>query len=200
MAQVYLKDAKGYGERTVLGLAVPGDPLAAKGLIETLAGRLGLALEIVPADFPFLEPGTGAELRLAGARIGYLGSAASALRTKASTAELDVQALVDAARLVRPYRDFPRQPPVERDLSLVLPDGVSWRQVETQVLAAAPATLETVRFLSEYRGQGIPAGHKGWAFSMTYRAPDRTLTGAEVEAAVQAVVQALDVGLGARRR
>ncbi len=200
IAQVYFKDAKGYGEKSVLGLAVPGDPLGAKGLIETLAGRLGLRLDLRPAEHAFLDAGTGADVLLDGVRIGYLGAAASELRSKASTAELDFGALVDAARLVRPYREFPRQPPVERDLSVVLPEGASWRQVEEAVRKAAPPTLEALRFQSEYRGQGIPAGQKGWAFSMTYRASDRTLTGQEVDAAVQAVLKALETSLGARQR
>ena len=60
--------------------------------------------------------------------------------------------------------------------------------------------LEALRFLSEYRGQGIAAGQKGWAFSMTWRAPDRTLTGQEVDAAVQAVLKALEASLGAKQR
>ncbi len=200
MAQVYFKDAKGYGEKGVLGLAVPGDPLGAKGLLETLAGRLGVRFEFRPAEHAFLEPGTSADILLGGVRIGYLGAAVSDLRTKAATAELDFGALVEAARLVRPYREFPRQPPVERDLSVVLPDGTSWRQVEEAVRKAAPAALESLRFQSEYRGQGIPAGQKGWAFSMTYRAPDRTLTGSEVDAAVHAVLKALEANLGARQR
>lgn len=200
IAKVYYKEGKGYGERAVLGLAVPGDPLGVKGVLDILAGRLGLALEVVPAEFPFLEPGSAAELKLAGARVGYLGLAKAGLRAAVSTAEVDVQALVGPAKLTRPYRDFPRQPPVERDLSIALAEAVTWRQVEELVRASAPATLESIRFLSEYRGQGIPAGEKGWAFSMTYRAPDRTLAGAEVDTAVQGVLKALQDRLKARQR
>lgn len=200
IATVYFKDAAGYGEKTVLGLAMPGGPLDAKGFLETVAARLGVTLDVVPAEFPFLEPGSGAELRLDGLRVGYLGAAKSDLRSKAATAEVDFNALASKAQLLRPYRDFPRQPPVERDLSLALPEGTLWRQVEEVVRRAGPSTLERLRFLSEYRGEGIAAGQKGWAFSMTYRAPDRTLTGAEVDEAVKSVLSALEAQLGARRR
>jgi phenylalanyl-tRNA synthetase beta chain len=117
-----------------------------------------------------------------------------------ATAEVDFDALAAASRLVRPYREFPRQPPVERDLSVVLAEGTTWREVEEVVRASAPPTLEAVRFLSEYRGQGIPAGEKGWAFSMTYRAADRTLSGEEVEAGVGSILKALEGKLRARRR
>jgi phenylalanyl-tRNA synthetase beta chain len=201
IARVYLKDGRGYGERAVLGLALPGDPLGVKGFVDVLASRLGLALEVVPAEFPFLEPGSAAELRLKGSKVGYLGSSTSGgLRSPVATAELDFAALAEAATLGRAYREFPRQPPVERDLSIALPDATAWRQVEEVVRAAAPATLESIRFLSEYRGAGIPSGQKGWAFSMTYRAADRTLSGGEVDQAVKDVAKALQERLGARQR
>jgi phenylalanyl-tRNA synthetase beta chain len=115
-------------------------------------------------------------------------------------AEIDFEALVPAARPARPYREFNRRPPVERDLSVVLGDGVTWKEVEVVVREAAPATLERLRFLSEYRGKPIPPGHKGWAFSMLFRAADRTLTSEEADGAVQAVLRALESRLGARLR
>jgi len=77
---------------------------------------------------------------------------------------------------------------------------VTWKQVETAVRAAAPPTLESLRFLSEYRGKGIDAGHKSSAFSMVFSAPDRTLTGPEVDQSVQAILKALETSLKARLR
>lgn len=203
IAQVYRREGAGYGEKTVLGVAAPGDPLGVKGLLERLFERLGLTPELRPRDFPFLVPGASAEVVLGGAAIGYLGLAApglSGLRSPAGVAEVDFGALVPAARLVRPYREFNRQPPVERDLSVVLADGVTWKEVEGVVRGAAPPTLERLRFLSEYRGKPIPPGHKGWAFSMLFRAADRTLTSEEADAAVRAVLGALEGRLGARLR
>ncbi|HXG60628.1 MAG TPA: phenylalanine--tRNA ligase subunit beta [Planctomycetota bacterium] len=203
IARIYRKEAAGYGEKTVLGVAAPGDPLAVKGLLERLFERLGIALELRPRDFPFLVPGASAEVVLGGKTVGYVGLAApelSGLRSAAGVAEIDFEALVPAARLARPYREFNRRPPVERDLSVVLSDGVTWKEVEAVVREAAPATLERLRFLSEYRGKPIPPGHKGWAFSMLFRAADRTLTSEEADAAVQAVLRALESRLGARLR
>ncbi|HXX91987.1 MAG TPA: hypothetical protein VEN81_00025, partial [Planctomycetota bacterium] len=200
IARVYRREGKGYAEKTVLGLAAPGDPLGVKGMLEALFGRLGLKAELVPSALGFLAPGTSAELRLGGRTIGYLGQAPADLRSAVSVAEVDFGALVEAASLVRPYRDFVRQPPVDRDLSVVLADAVPWRRVEEAVRSAAPPTLEALRFLSEYRGKGIDPGQKGWAFSMVFRAPDRTLTGPEVDQAVAAILKALEGGLGARLR
>jgi phenylalanyl-tRNA synthetase beta chain len=200
IAHVYWRAGKGYGEKAVLGVAGPGDALGVKGILEILFKRLGLSMEITPAALTFLAPGSSAEVRAAGRVVGYLGQPTAGLRAAVSVAELDFEALVEVANLLTPYRDFNRQPPVERDLSIVLKDGVAWRQVETAVRAAAPPSLESIRFLSEYRGKGIEVGYKGWAFSMVFRAADRTLTGTEIDAAVQAIIGALGAGLGARLR
>jgi phenylalanyl-tRNA synthetase beta chain len=203
IAHVYFREGKGYGEKVVLGVAAPGGPLRVKGLLETLFMRLGLKLEVGTRGFGFLAEGTSGEILLENRAIGYLGQPGKglpALREKVSVAEVDFEALVGSARLVRPYREFNRQPPVERDLSVVLSEGTAWRDVEAAVRSAAPPTLESMRFLSEYRGKGIEAGHKGWAFSMRFRAPDRTLAGDEIESAVQAVLKALEGRLKARLR
>lgn len=202
IAHLYRRDGKAYGEKTVLGIAATGDPLGVKGLLETTLARLGIAFELVPASLPFLEAGTAAEVKIGGAAVGYLGQATSGLaelRAPASVAEVDFEAVVKAARLTRPYKDFNRQPPVDRDLAVVLPDAVAWKQVEAAVRAAAPPTLESVRFLNEYRGKGIDPGFKSWAFSMVFRG-DRTLTGPEVDQAVKAILKALETSFQAKQR
>jgi phenylalanyl-tRNA synthetase beta chain len=203
VARLYRREGKSYGEKTVLAIAAPGDPLGVKGLLETALDRLSIPLDLRPAALGFLDPGTAGELRIGGAVVGYLGQAGaslSGLRSPASVAEIDFDAVVAAAKLTRPYKDFNRQPPVDRDLAVVLPDATAWKQVEDAVRAAAPPTLESVRFLNEYRGKGVDAGHKSWAFSMIFRAADRTLTGPEVDASVKGILEALERGLKARLR
>jgi len=202
IAHLYRRDGKAYGEKTVLAVAASGDPLGVKGLLETTLSRLGIAFELVPASFPFLEAGTAAEVKVGGAAVGYLGQATAALaelRAPASVAEVDFEAVVKAARLTRPYKDFNRQPPVDRDLAVVLPDAIPWKQVEAAVRAAAPPTLESVRFLNEYRGKGIDPGFKSWAFTMVFRG-DRTLTGPEVDQAVKAILKSLEGSFQAKQR
>ncbi|HLY73403.1 MAG TPA: phenylalanine--tRNA ligase subunit beta [Planctomycetota bacterium] len=203
VAHLYRRQGKSYGEKNVLAIAAPGEPLGVKGLVQTVLEQLSIPLDLVPAPMPFLEPGTAAEFRIGGAVAGYLGQAGeglSGLRSPASVAEIDFDALVGAARLTRPYKDFNRQPPVDRDLAVVLPEATAWKQVEAAVRAVAPATLESVRFLNEYRGKGIDPGHKSWAFTMVFRAADRTLTGPEVDASVGVILESLKRELQARLR
>lgn len=202
VAHLYRREGNGYGELATLAIAAPGDPLGVKGLLEHTFERVGIALELSPADLPFLEPGTAAEVRIGGIAVGYLGQSTPGLcdlRAPASVAEVDFEDIVKAARLVRPYKDFNRQPPVDRDLAVVLADPVTWKQVENVVKAAGPATLESVRFLNEYRGKGVDPGKKSWAFSMIFRG-DRTLTGQEADQGVEGIFQALKSQLGAERR
>ena len=203
MARIYRKTGEGYGEKSILGIAAPGDPLGVKGLVETALGRLGVEFEIVPAPMGFLQPGRSAEIRSGGQAIGWLGAPAEALQgplAEVGVAEIDFEAVVAGARLTSPYRDFNRQPPVSRDLSVLLDEGTAWKDVEAAVRGAAPATLESVRFLSEYRGKQVEKGRKAVAFTMVFRAPDRTLTGEEGEAAVKSVMGELERALGARLR
>jgi phenylalanyl-tRNA synthetase beta chain len=203
VAHLYRREGKAYGEKNVLAIAAPGDPLGVKGMVQTVLDQLSIPLDLEPALLPFLEPGTSARIRIGKEAAGYLGQAGSALsglRSPASVAEIDFDAILKAARLTRPYKDFNRQPPVDRDLAVVLGEGTTWKQVETAVRVAAPPTLESVRFLNEYRGKGIEPGHKSWAFSMVFRAADRTLTGPEVDGAVQSILKSLERDLGARLR
>ncbi|HVR86592.1 MAG TPA: phenylalanine--tRNA ligase subunit beta [Planctomycetota bacterium] len=203
VAHLYRREGKIYGEKNVLAIAAPGDPLGVKGLVHTVLDQFAIPLDLEPASLPFLDPGTSAEIRMGGAVVGYLGQAGaslSGLRSPASVAEIDFDALVKAAKLTRPYKDFNRQPPVDRDLAVVLSEATTWKQVETAVRAGAPPTLESLRFLNEYKGKGIDAGQKSWAFSMVFRAPDRTLTGPEVDASVQSILKVLERDLKARLR
>jgi len=89
------------------------------------------------------------------------------------------------------FRPAPATPAVERDLALLLPEGVT-AAVVTARLAAAGPLLESVAIVDEYRGPGIPAGRRSVAFRLAFRDPGRTLRDAEVDAAVQRALAALE--------
>ncbi len=122
------------------------------------------------------------------------------LRDGVTVAELDIQVLVDAADLVPQARPVGGFQAVQRDLNFVLDDAVTWQSLSDAVRATAGDQLEEVRFVEQYRGQHIAAGMKSYVASLVFRAPDRTLTGDEVDAAVQNVVAACEKQLGATLR
>ena len=92
------------------------------------------------------------------------------------------------------------QPPVERDLALVVPPGVTAAQVADVVRRTAGPLLERLEVFDEYRGPGIPAGHRSVAWRCTFRDPERTLRERDVDALLARGLQVLEGELGVRRR
>jgi phenylalanyl-tRNA synthetase beta chain len=98
------------------------------------------------------------------------------------------------------YCPLPTTPSSERDLALVLPDGVAADRVRQILEQAAGPLLAGLTVMDEYRGAGLASGVRSVMFRLTFRAPDRTLHDAEVDEAERRVLAALDRELGVRRR
>jgi phenylalanyl-tRNA synthetase beta chain len=98
------------------------------------------------------------------------------------------------------YRSLPSTPASERDLALVLPDGIAAARVGEILQQAAGPLLVGLDLLDEYRGAGLPAGARSAMFRLTFRAPDRTLRDQEVDEVERRVLTALERELGVRRR
>ncbi len=98
------------------------------------------------------------------------------------------------------YVPLPTQPASERDLALLLPHGVSAEQVGATLVDAASALLEGLAPFDLYEGKGLPEGTRSVAWRLRFRAADRTLTDAEVDAEVERVLRALEERHGVRRR
>ncbi len=179
-----------------------------KGAVETLLEELQLLsrVEVEPAEFPFLAVGGAARCRVEDRAVGFLGELSEemaerlGLRNAPQVCELDLDLLVAKAALERRFEPLPRFPTVERDLAIVVDEHVTWQQILDAVWSVEPQYLESVAFGEIYRGQQIDAGEKSVMFSLVYRAPDRTLTGDEVQGAQERVVAALADALGAELR
>jgi phenylalanyl-tRNA synthetase beta chain len=96
------------------------------------------------------------------------------------------------------YNMLPVTPPVERDLALVVPDGVTAAQVGEVLREAGQPLLEEVALFDEYRGSGLAGRSLAWR--LWFRAPDRTLRDEEVDQAIAGVLRALKERLGVVRR
>jgi phenylalanyl-tRNA synthetase beta chain len=105
-----------------------------------------------------------------------------------------------AERATIAFQPLPLQPPVERDLALVLPPGVTAAQVADVLRRTAGPLLERLEVFDEYRGPGIPAGHRSVAWHCTFRDPERTLRERDVDALLARGLQVLEGELGVRRR
>ena len=98
------------------------------------------------------------------------------------------------------YRPLSTQPPVERDIALVLPAGVHAAVVAAVLARAAGPLLERLEVFDEYRGPGVPAGYRSVAWHCTFRDPARTLREREVDELLAGALRALEDELGVRRR
>jgi phenylalanyl-tRNA synthetase beta chain len=182
----------------------------AKGIGELVAQTFDVQVESVAIDdVPWLRPGRAAALVAGGARLGVVGElrddivAARGLgrQDRVVAGEIDLQALAAAAPSQPPaIEPLPRYPSIVRDLSIVVADGLPAADLRGTIRAHAARTLVDVREFDRYRGTGIPDGHVSLSFRLTFRDPERTLTDAEVQQAVDAVVAALERTHGARLR
>ena len=131
-----------------------------------------------------------------GRRIGWAGALQADAPKWAATLyglELELESHPAAAP---GYRPLPTTPPAERDLALVVPDGIVVADVLATVGRVAGPILESATVVDEYRGHGIPDGTRGVAIRLTFRAAERTLRDAEVDEAVQRVRAGLEQTLG----
>jgi phenylalanyl-tRNA synthetase beta chain len=96
------------------------------------------------------------------------------------------------------YRGLATTPPVERDVALVVPDGVTAQAVESAMREVAGALLVDSRVFDEYSGEGVPGRSVAWR--LVFRAPDRTLREEEVDEALRGVLTTLKERLGVERR
>lgn len=95
--------------------------------------------------------------------------------------ELDLQALDAVGAEALRFSSLPRFPASMRDLAVVVGDGVAAGDVEDAVRAAAGDLGEDVALFDRFVGGSVPSGHSSLALHVVYRAPDRTLTDAEVD-------------------
>ena len=117
--------------------------------------------------------------------------------------ELNIDKPIGLPHPTTPYRPVSRFPGGSRDVALVLPEGSNYGVVETTVRAAAAEAmlpLAGITLIEIYKGDEIPPGHRGMTLRFTFRAADRTLTSAEIEAGQKKLVDILSKKLGARQR
>jgi phenylalanyl-tRNA synthetase beta chain len=179
----------------------------AKGGVGALMAGLGITEWAVgePAQRPF-HPARSAMVLVAGLPAGVVGeihpgvASGLDLPRRVGAFELDVGILAPYAGPARPFRDIPRFPPVRRDLAFVVDGEVPAGAVADALREAGGDLVDAVVLFDVFTGDPLPAGKKNLAFSVDFRAPDRTLTDEEAEQAVAAIVARLRRDFGAEFR
>ena len=191
--------------------AVPLDLFDGKGVVETLAEELGLGswkLRAIDSaeELPWLQPGRAAHVIARGDVVGWLGEvhphvlAAFEADAPVVALELSASALLKVATKSRTYAEIGRYPGVMLDIALLVPADVSVERIERAISSAGGKLLESVRLFDLYTGSGVPEGRKSVAFSLTYRAPDRTLNDDEIRPLHEKVVRKVTAAVGGELR
>jgi phenylalanyl-tRNA synthetase beta chain len=180
-----------------------------KGVVDALCAAFHVDVSYVAGEHRSLHPGRTAEVCTGSTRLGILGqvhpTVAERLDLGATTApvmfaEIDFDRLVQCRQLLFTVRTPSRFPPADRDISFIVDESSAHADLEPVIRAAAGDLLERVELFDVFRGGAIPAGRKSLAFSLRYRAPDRTLEDEEVNAAHARVEQALRARFAAEVR
>ncbi len=185
----------------------PIDFFSVKGIIETLLNGLGVeGYTFHPSNRRPLHPGHSAEVKVGDEVLGFLGelhpevAEAYELPTGVYVFELNAEIILSCASEEKEFQALSRYPKVSRDMALLVPLSVTAEQVEKSIANSAGDILEGLRLFDVYQGEQVPSGYKSLAFSLTYRASDRTLKDEEIDEVHQAILKELEERLGARLR
>ena len=184
-----------------LGMYGEGDFFSMKGVVEEFLEKAGLNQKEVydpKAGKTFLHPGRQANIIYDGAVIGYLGEVHPdvadiyGIGERAYVAVIDMPEVVSRANFDRKYEGIARFPAVTRDISMVMPKEIMVGQVEKVIEDKGGQYLESYALFDLYEGAQIKEGHKSVAYSIVFRAKDRTLEEADVSKAMDAILGALE--------
>jgi phenylalanyl-tRNA synthetase beta chain len=173
----------------------------AKGAIQSLFEELKIReISYVPSSEVFLHRGKSADITASGTSLGFIGEigpyVVEHLDLKVSKPEiivfeLDLDALLALAPEKLIYSPIPKYPAIERDVAIVLDDGISASEVLEHIRGYRSEFIESAELFDHYKGKNIARGRKSLAFRVIYRRSDRTLTDTEVESVHQELVDHL---------
>ncbi|WP_318709239.1 phenylalanine--tRNA ligase subunit beta [Candidatus Acetatifactor stercoripullorum] len=184
-----------------LGFYGEGDFFTLKGVLEEFFEGVGMRKkpEYDPkAGKPFLHPGRQALIRYEDVLIGYLGEVHPDvldnynIGTRAYVAVLDMPSLIPFTTFERKYEGIAKFPSVSRDISMVVPKKVMVGEIEHVIVQRGGKLLESCQLFDIYQGSQIKEGFKSVAYSITFRAKDRTLLDSDVNAAMKKILNGLE--------
>jgi phenylalanyl-tRNA synthetase beta chain len=179
-----------------------------KGVMEGILGELHISGAVFTPDrHPSFHPGRCARLAIGEIVIGHLGELHPLVKehydlgaAPVLAAELDLDALVGAVAARYVVSGVPVFPPVLEDIAVVVNESTPADQVVAAIREGGGKLLTAVQLFDIYRGAQLGAGKKSLAYSLTYQAPDRTLTDEEATKIRQRIIRRLEEALDAKLR
>lgn len=207
MAKIYLPKSlplTEYADERVqftLGFYGEGDFFTMKGVVEEFLERAGMH-DIVDYDpnagKNFLHPGRQANIIYQGKVIGYMGEVHPEvcenydMKTRAYIAVLDMPVITEMATFDRHFKGIAKHPAVNRDISMVVKKDILVGQIEKVIREKGGHHLESYHLFDIYEGSQIKPGYKSVAYSITFRANDRTLEEKDITAAMDKIIAGLE--------
>ncbi len=219
MGAVFAEGEKGETvERRNVAILAEGERGDAQGALRVVRGAIegvvramkgGEALVEVESAGSWCEALDGracGSVKVEGERIGYVALVSEKTRARfdlehpVAVAEIGLDAVVGMYPPRVRAEGLASYPPVERDVSLVVDEGVAWARIEEEVRGARLERLEDVSFVGTYRGKQLGSGKKSVTLRLVFRDRGRTLRREEVDGQVDAMVARCGKRLGAERR
>ena len=184
-----------------LGMYGDGDFFTMKGVVEEFFEKVGLRK---PAKYDpnagktYLHPGRQANIIYEGTVVGYIGEVHPAVADnygigeRAYVAVLDMKNVVSFATYDRKFEGIARFPAVTRDLSMVVPKQILAGQIEEMIAQRGGKHLESYHLFDLYEGAQIEKGYKSMAYSITFRAKDKTLEESDIASAMKKILNGLE--------
>ena len=212
VGRVFHKDKDGYHETRRIGIVLGGtldighwrlkarkaDFFELSGLIEKLLANLQIQnIQRTACPANGFHPKRSALLTSAGTVLAWMGELHPTLQETLDTreplavCELDVTALERLMPRQRSYKPLSVFPTVRRDLSFILPEAVTFEQVQKTLQSSGGPLLESLRLIDLFRGPAIGAAKKSMTWTLVFRHPEKTLTDADVEKVVAKIVKDL---------
>lgn len=191
-----------------LGMYGDGDFFTMKGVVEEFFDKIGMHQKETYApdsNKPFLHPGRQANIIYDGEIVGYLGEVHPIVADtydigeRAYVAVLDMPVVTKFATFDRKYEGIAKYPAVTRDISMVVPKEILAGQIEAMIDQRGGKILESYQLFDLYEGAQIQEGYKSVAYKITFRAKDRTLEEADINAAMKKILNGLS-GMGIELR
>ena len=184
-----------------LGMYGDGDFFTMKGVVEEFLEKTGITCRKTyspESGKPFLHQGRQADIYCGETLVGYLGevhptvAATYGIGERAYLAVLDMPEIVALATYDRKYQGIAKFPAVTRDISMVVPKSILAGQIEEMIIKRGGQNLEGCELFDIYEGAQIKAGFKSMAYSITFRAKDRTLGEGDITAAMKKIWNGLE--------
>lgn len=196
-------------ERKCFCVALCGgeDFFTLKGVIENLTDAFGIKnVRLTPDAASYFHPGRKASVFAGDMKLGEMGeiapdvASAFGINRRVYIAEVLIEALRITTDDTKRYEPLPRYPAVERDIALIVDDGVLSGNLLDCIRENAGDYFENASLFDVYTGDKLGAGKKSLAFTIVFRAKDRTLLDEEANAARDTIVLEASKRFGAKLR